>query len=226
MDLEQARRFREAACQDRYSALWHVLLFGGLRPGEAFALRWKDVDTEAGAVRVVYNLVRISGVAGWKVLAPKTPGSSRTVPLPRVAMQELGKWKTQQKKDRLQAVEWEQCQHDFVFTTLRGTPLHGARRSFERVMEAAELGKWGPQPKRKSRSGPAPRRPFKPQFRMYDLRHTMATLLILDEVNLKVVSERLGHKTIAQTADRYCHVLPPMQRDAADKLGEMLGGTG
>lgn len=226
MDLEQAWRFREAAYQDRYSALWHVLLLGGLRPGEAFALRWKDVDTEAGAVRVVHNLVRITGVKGWRVEAPKTKGSRRTVPLPPVAMQELAKWKTQQKRDRLHAVEWEQSQHDFVFTTVRGTPLHGARRWFERVMEVAGLGELGPQPERKSRSGPAPQRPFKPQFRMYDLRHTCATLLLLAGVPLKVVSERLGHASITQTADRYSHVLPTMQQDAADKLGEMFGGSG
>lgn len=129
------------------------------------------------------------------------------------------------RKDRAQApsLEWEQSQHDFVFTTLRGTPLHGARRSFERVMRAAGLGIEGPQPKRKSRSGPPPQRPFKPQFRMYDLRHTMATMLLLAGVNIKVVQERLRHATISQTADTYSHVLPTMQRDAADKLGEMFG---
>ncbi|MCH7476104.1 MAG: tyrosine-type recombinase/integrase [Gemmatimonadetes bacterium] len=109
-----------------------------------------------------------------------------------------------------------------MFTTLRGTPLHGARKSFARVMEAAKLGEAGPEPQ-KPRSGPMPKRTFKPAFRIYDLRHTCATLLLLAGESLKVVSERLGHTTITLTADTYSHVLPTMQRAAADKLDEMFG---
>ena len=222
MDQAQASRFLTAAQQDRYSALWHVLLLGGLRPGEACGLKWKDVDMDAGTVRVVRNLVRISGVEGWQLELPKTKNSRRTVPLPKVAMYELGKWQTQQKRDRLEVgPEWQD--HNFVFTTELGTPLHGARRSFKCVMRAAELGTEGPQPERKARSGPAPKRPFKPAFRIYDLRHTCATLLLLAGVPLKVVSERLGHASIIQTADTYSHVLPTMQQAVVDKLDEMFG---
>ena len=126
------------------------------------------------------------------------------------------------KRDRLRVgPEWQD--HNFVFTTELGTPLHGARRSFARVMEAAGLGELGPQPERKARSGPAPKRPFKPAFRIYDLRHTCATLLLLEGESLKVVSERLGHASITLTADTYSHVLPTMQRAAADKLDAMFG---
>lgn len=221
MDKAQATRFLTAARQDRYSALWHVLLLGGLRPGEAFGLQWKDVDMEAGTVQVVRNLVRVSGVEGWQLELPKTKKSKRLVPLPAVAMQELRAWKVQQKRDRLLVgPEWQE--HGFVFTTERGTPLDGARRSFERVMETAGIGELGPEPQ-KPRSGPTPKRSFKPAFRIYDLRHTCATLLLLAGESLKVVSERLGHATITLTADTYSHVLPTMQRAAADKLDEMFG---
>jgi integrase len=221
MDQAQAARFLGKARQDRHSALWHLLLLGGLRPGEAFGLKWADVDMEAGTVRVMHNLVRLVGVKGWQLEPPKTKKSRRTVPLPAVAMRELSTWKTQQKRDRLAAgPEWQE--HEFVFTTEHGTPLHGARRSFERVMAAAEIGTWGPEPA-KPRSGPAPKRPFKPAFRIYDLRHTCATLLLLAGESLKVVSERLGHATITLTADTYSHVLPTMQRAAADRLEAMFG---
>ena len=221
MDKAQATRFLTAARQDRYSALWHVLLLGGLRPGEAFGLQWKDVDMEAGTVQVVRNLVRVPGTKGWQLELPKTKHSKRLVPLPAVAMQELRAWKVQQTRDRLQVgPEWQE--HDFVFTTELGTPLYGARRSFVRVCEAAELGEWGPEPQ-KPRSGPTAKRSFKPAFRIYDLRHTCATLLLLAGESLKVVSERLGHASINLTADTYSHVLPTMQRAAADKLDAMFG---
>ena len=174
-------------------------------------------------VRVVRNLVRVCGIRGWRLGKPKTRKSRRTVPLPPVAMREQKAWRTQQKRDRLAAgKEWQD--HGFVFTTEIGTPLLGARKSFVRVMARAALGEWRSEPK-KPRSGPTPKRKFKPAFRIYGLRHTCATLLLLGGVPLKVVSERLGHSTITLTADTYSHVLPTMQEAAAGAL-EVMFGTG
>lgn len=61
-----------------------------------------------------------------------------------------------------------------------------------------------------------------PNIRLYDLRHTMATLLLSEGVNPKIVSERLGHASIVLTLDTYSHVLPTMQEDATDKLEILL----
>jgi len=58
--------------------------------------------------------------------------------------------------------------------------------------------------------------------RLYDLRHSHATLLLKAGVHAKVVSERLGHSTIALTLDVYSHVLPSMQAEAAAHLETML----
>lgn len=63
-------------------------------------------------------------------------------------------------------------------------------------------------------------------LRLYDLRHTHASLLLLAGVHPKVVSERLGHATIQITLDTYSHVLPSLQRDASDVVDKMLGGFG
>ncbi|HEX8196389.1 MAG TPA: tyrosine-type recombinase/integrase [Pyrinomonadaceae bacterium] len=59
-------------------------------------------------------------------------------------------------------------------------------------------------------------------IRLYDLRHTCATLLLLVGVSPKVVAERLGHATITLTIDVYSHVLPTMQEAATEKLERML----
>ena len=64
-----------------------------------------------------------------------------------------------------------------------------------------------------------------PQIRLYDLRHSHATLLLAADEHLKVVSERLGHSTIRLTADTYSHVLESMQQGTASKLESMLYGT-
>ncbi|MDA1570484.1 tyrosine-type recombinase/integrase, partial [Bacillus cereus] len=55
-----------------------------------------------------------------------------------------------------------------------------------------------------------------------DLRHTHATLLLVKGVNVKVISERLGHSNIKITLDTYSHVLPTMQEDAVNKIEEIL----
>jgi integrase len=61
-----------------------------------------------------------------------------------------------------------------------------------------------------------------PQIRFHDLRHTCATLLLCKNVNPKIVSEMLGHASIAITLDTYSHVLPDMQDSAVKAKGEVL----
>jgi integrase len=61
-----------------------------------------------------------------------------------------------------------------------------------------------------------------PRIRFHDLRHTHATLLLQEGVNVKVVSERLGHANISITLDTYSHVLPSMQQHAADRIDAAL----
>ena len=61
-----------------------------------------------------------------------------------------------------------------------------------------------------------------PRIRLYDLRHSCATLLLIAEENPKVVSERLGHSTIVLTLNTYSHVLPTMQQQATARLERML----
>jgi integrase len=67
------------------------------------------------------------------------------------------------------------------------------------------------------------RRAGLPDRRFHDLRHTCTTLLLLAEVNVKVVSERLGHATIQLTLDTYSHIFPTMQKRAAEKMDGFFG---
>jgi integrase len=64
-----------------------------------------------------------------------------------------------------------------------------------------------------------------PTIRLYDLRHTAATLMLAAGVNAKVASERLGHSTIVLTMDTYSHVLPDMQQDAVDRVDRLLANA-
>jgi len=96
---------------------------------------------------------------------------------------------------------------DLVFPSEIGTPtLSGNldRRHFKKIIKAAGIR----------------------VIRLYDLRHTMATLLLSKGVNPKIVSERLGHSSIALTLDTYSHVLPTMQREATVELERLIFGVG
>jgi len=219
MSKADADAFLRAARSDRYYALWAVLLTGGLRPGEALGLLWEDVDLEAGRLHVQRALSR-RGVEGWRLVPPKTSRGRRVVVLPSFAVQALKSWRAIQAEERL-LLGSEYQDDGFVFSTEFGSPLSGVnlnRRNFRRIMAAAELGEWGVD-------DVGERTKFNPAYRMYDLRHTAATLLLRAGEHPKVVSERLGHSSVAFTLDVYSASLPDMQEDAAEKMEAMLGGA-
>jgi integrase len=64
------------------------------------------------------------------------------------------------------------------------------------------------------------------QIRFHDLRHTSASIMLLSGTNPKVVSERLGHATVGFTLDRYSHLLPGLQEEAAERTGALIYGGG
>ncbi len=63
-----------------------------------------------------------------------------------------------------------------------------------------------------------------PQIRLYDLRHTHATLLLANDVNPKVISERLGHALVAFTLGVCTQVLPGLQKEAVSRLAAVIDG--
>ncbi len=222
---EQEGRVLTAAKQDRWSALWHLLLDAALRPGEAFALKWSHIDLDAKLVRVRYTLARVGvnkAEQGWKLTKPKTERSRRDIPISDVTVAQLRRWKKQQIAERLKmGPEWQD--HGFVFTTEVGTPLgNNVHRAWARLLRAADagggdLGTWGPE-REKAKSGPTPERSFTPNFRLYVLRHTSATLALIDGNSLLEVSRRLGHTDMSFTAKMYGHLKAEHTTAAAESF--------
>jgi integrase len=202
MSPADASRFLNAAAGDRFEALWCLLLTGGLRPGEALALQWTDLDGDT--VRVQRSLVRLRG-GTWAFDEPKTARARRSVLLPAGAVALLRLHKAKQNESRLSAgSRW--TDHGLVFCTATGEPLEWrviSRRYLRPILSAVGIQ----------------------ALRPYDLRHSCATLLLASGENPKVVSERLGHSSVALTSDVYSHVLPDMQQKAAEQLERMLFPT-
>lgn len=170
----------------------------GLRAGELLAVRWQDVDLEAGTLSVVQTLQ--STKAGLIFGQPKTRRSRRVVKLLPVAVEALREHRRDQVEARLQAGD-VYVDHDLVFGREDGAPWHPGTfaNDWKKFKRAQGL-----------------------TLRFHDLRHTHATLLLRQGVHPKVVSERLGHSSVGITLDTYSHVLPDMQEDAAMKLETAL----
>lgn len=219
LSAAQAKAFRETA---RAFDRGFILVFSmatGMRPGEVQALRWADCDLEAGVVRVERTLVWVDSEKAsadgkhrkeWRLGDPKTKLSRRVIPLPASIATDLRAWRRNQNEWRLK-LKRAYRDHDFVFCGELGEPIINSnlsRRVLKPILEAAKL----PEEIQK-------------RFRWYDCRHTCATLLLEAGVNAKIVSERLGHSTVAFTLDRYAHVLPGQQERASDALESMFSGT-
>jgi integrase len=197
---EQVRTLLDMAHGDRLETLYVLAIHTGLRQGELLGLKWDDVDLEAGTLQVRRTLTTTKG--GLVLSAPKTKGSRRAVKLSQTAVSALrGHLERQLGEIDRAGSSW--LKNGLLFASETGEPLerrYVTKYQFKKLLKRAGL----------------------PDVRFHDLRHTCATLLLGRNVNSKIISEMLGHATIAITLDIYSHVLPHMQNEATKALEEAL----
>lgn len=200
-DEDTAKKFL-MSCKDEMIFIPIALALGtGMREGEICALKWDSVDLRNGEVFVKRTLQKIDGKLTLK--EPKTKGSVRKISIAKDLVEILKQYKIKQKtaimenrkkyNDENFVCAWEDDGRPY-------DPLYIAKK-FPKVLADYDV----------------------PKIRFHDLRHTHATILLLHEVPAKVVSERLGHSNISITLDTYSHVLPNMQKAAAEKLNGLFG---
>lgn len=199
-------RYRPTEDHNRWFALFHLLALGGLRPSEALGLTAKDIDWVDNAVHIRHTLKTGLKGGGWKLEDPKTTDSRRSVSLPADAMALLRRHVDRHTAEVTTMTEQERKayeNHGFLFTGRGGRPVdlkNISARHFKPLLKSTGL----------------------PPIRLYDLRHTHATLLLTAGVPVHVVSRRLGHKSAKMTLDVYSHVLPGQQEEAVARLEEFL----
>jgi integrase len=196
---EQCQMFLSKSREDWLSALYRLMIVTGLRRGEAIGLRWEDVDFESQCLFVTQQITDIRGklVVG----TPKTRRGRRAVPVDVVTVDLLREHRRVQDAER--AAWGSASRHQgLVFCREDGRPLRPeyVTRHFQALAMKAGL----------------------PSIRLHDLRHTNASLALAAGIDIKVVSERLGHSTMAVTADLYTHVVPSLGRDAAKRIAGLL----
>jgi integrase len=187
------------ASEEWFEVALALLATTGMRRGEALALQWQSVDLDAGHARIIQAIEAVGQELSFGL--PKTDRARRTVSLPPGTVALLRRWKKDQLERRmLLGGDWKAT--DLVVERGDGKPIHPDvfSRRFQRL--TVRLGMVG--------------------IRLHDLRHWYATELLKAGVHPKVVSEALGHSSVAFTMDVYSHLLPTMQEQASAAI-EALG---
>jgi integrase len=197
LNLDQARIFLESAREDRWEALYVLVIQTGMRRGELFGLRWDDLDLDNGWLHVRQTLAP----DGKSFNAPKTTKSRRRIRLTPAAVENLNRHKVAQNQERLRrGGSWRD--HGLVFPSQVGTPMspdNFVRRSYKPLLKRAGL----------------------PQLTFHDLRHTFASLMMPNE-HPKIVQEMLGHSRIGTTLDIYSHLSQDMQEEAVGRFAALF----
>jgi integrase len=195
----ELKTFLAAQRETRLYPLWLTLATTGMRRGEVLGLRWEDVDLEARRLSIRRTRVML----GYAIHAsePKTRRGRRMIALDPTTNAKLGEHRRRQEEERLvHGPGWMDTGH--VFTREDGEPYHPERVS-------------------KLFTGSAKRAGL-PRIRLHDLRHTYATLALSAGIHPKVVSERLGHASIAITLDTYSHAVPALSEEAASQVAALV----
>ncbi|MFQ5523355.1 MAG: tyrosine-type recombinase/integrase [Acidimicrobiia bacterium] len=187
---------------DSLEPAWHLLATTGMRRGEVLGLRWSDVDL----VRRTITISRAAVVVSHKVVdsQPKTRRSRRTLPIDARTEELLRRHRTRQLEERLMSGV-PASEDDLLFTWPDGRPIHPTwlSKKFRRLSVEAGL----------------------PDIRLHDLRHTFATTALASGVQPRVVSDLLGHSTVAFTLDTFGHAIPGAHEAALNQVFELISSA-
>lgn len=187
----------------KWQAIVHLAVATGLRRGELLGLEWADVDFEKMTLDVNKASRALTGLGTFTV-DPKTEGSKRLIAIPLETGQVLKDYRTEWIKQRMQVGDlWEGSER--LWVTWNGKPMHpnSVTGWFSKFIKRHNL----------------------PHITFHGLRHTSATLLISKGLDVRSVSNRLGHSRTSTTLDIYTHALQTADKHAADIMEQLLTKT-
>ena len=195
---EQVDRFLAATAEHRWAIAFRIGVLYGLRRSEVLALRWDDVDTKAGTLRIDESLVATNQGAAWG--NAKNERSRRTMPIDDDTMRVFAKRRADQAAERLAAgSEWEDT--NLIIATRSGGLVlpRSYDRALARIVDNTEL----------------------PRLTSHGLRHTAATHMVQganDLGELRAIADLLGHSP-EMLMNTYAHALPNSQAAVVDRIG-------
>ncbi|MFD2356035.1 tyrosine-type recombinase/integrase [Nonomuraea ferruginea] len=210
LTVEEGKRLLDAVADHRMGVLVLLALVFGLRRGEALGLMWNALDLDARTLRVTHSVKRLknrdpNATTKTRIVVSelKTRRSRRVLCLTPELIEAIKRHKATHNKERLRTGE-DWTEHGLMFPTVFGNPSDPDTFShlFSRLAKKASLGHWHP----------------------HELRHSGASLMLAQGTPLHVVSEVLGHASIAITKDVYGHLLEGDRRAATEAISSALLG--
>ena len=197
---EEVQILLNQAQNSYYYPIIYTAVSTGLRESELAALKWRAVDPDIMlSISVSQTLYKRRGICEFK--EPKTTHSRRRVSMtPKLAC--FLRYYRAEREKVYHELEKELTPDDLVFTSVNMEPLNPSVLTHNFVKIAKKAGLEG--------------------VRFHDLRHTFASLMLLRGGKPKVISEALGHSSVAFTMDVYSHIIEGMQQDAIALLDEVL----
>ncbi|MCW5887594.1 MAG: site-specific integrase [Anaerolineales bacterium] len=201
LDQEQVQRLLIEAKRKSFRefVFYFFVLATGVRQGELLGLKWEDFDAGKKTVRITRQAKPLPG-GGFEFVVPKTKNGFRTIKLGDETVDLLNKHFVLQLDERSAARKWEE--YGLIFPSVVGTPLNPPNvvREFRSLLKRAGL----------------------PKIRFHDLRHTAASLMLNNGVDVLVVSRRLGHSKASITLDVYGHLIPSGQEKVAHLIENLI----
>ncbi len=202
LDADQARHLVELLDDEpvQYRVMIILLIYSGFRHGELCGLEWKDIDFEKEIISICRASQYLSG-KGIFTKEPKNDSSIRTLQLSPIAFNLLRTYKTWQTSERLKIGDQWHC-NDRLFTKWNGEPINSdtVTQWFHDFIERTDLPD--------------------NHIHIHSLRHTNATLLIAEGINVRLVADMLGHSRPSTTLNIYSHAIKSAQAAAAERLGD------
>lgn len=203
---EEVQKILELLEQEpmKYRVFFNLMIYSGFRRGEMLGLEWKDIDFD-NCIISVRRTSNYTAKKGTYTDTTKTRRSQRTLKFPDYIMEMLKEYKEEQDAEALRiGSKWVET--DRLFTKWNGEPMYTGQ-PYSWFMEFCE-------------------RNDLPFHGIHSFRHTFASLLVNQGVDIVTVSGALGHSAVSTTSNIYCHMLAEAQAKISDAVSSALDFSG
>lgn len=192
----------EIKSDERFTNLFIVAVFTGMREGEICGLSWDEIDFERGTITIKQQLQKGKEKGSKHYIAVTKNGKARTITAAPYVMKVLRTQQLKQAEERLKLGQAWNNEFNLVFTQIDGSyiPCQTVLKHFKKIATKIK----------------------RPDARFHDLRHTYAVMSLQEGDDVKTVQENLGHATASFTLDVYGHVSEKMKKESAERMEKLI----